>query len=165
MIDILYLIYPTMIGWMSSLSGVRVGEPPFYENAMDRDGCLPPVGPAQELEDIEEWIDSLKGGSSKVYMSVVAIEPDSVPRWAADLTWREAIEKLVDHSKKVVILGQSRENFIYDGIATGRDGRDMLRLFSAADSVMSTVPDNKCCRIGVNRLSTKKGIEILHRRS
>lgn len=162
-INILYLVYPSMVGLMSRLSGVPVGEFPFYEDAMSPEGCQPPWGALADEDGIEPWLTGLKEKSRKLYLSVSVIEPKNVPGWCHKMGWRKALESLVSHSDRVVVVGQTRGNFIYDGIILGGNGPNLLRTWGAADSVMDHLSKGSVCRIGANRLGTKKGVEILHR--
>lgn len=166
MIDILYLIYPPMIGLMGKLSGVKMGEHPFYENAMIRSECDPSWRGIEDEWTADRWIEGLKSGGNRLYMSVCITGNHDLPTWCGAMGWVDVLSELIVRSRKVVMIEQSRENFLYDRIALsdgGQDAYDDLAMWwadmkNSADAAMLINP-KKIRRINFDTLHEKKTVE------
>jgi len=165
-ITVLYLVFPNMQGLMSRLSKVRLGSHPFFEDAMNRAGSNPTWGVKTEERSIDEWIDGLRGRENRLYLSVT-MSPSVRPLWAADMSWEGAITTLASHADKIVLIGQSKQAFLYDGIGNaGRDfdglllhdsWMDLNQLYSRMEKILGVI------RMDVDFLITKKGLDTLYR--
>ena len=167
MIDVLFIVYPNMIGMMSMM--MRVRGYPYFENAMDKKECSPIWGVNSDSESIGEWLQGLKGKETRLYLSIVVDEPDDTPRWCDSIQWKEAMSKLIDNSQKIVMIDISKENFLYDEIERFQGGEESHDSYlerweknkGSFDLLQST--NEKIKRFQIEKLNTRKGVEIFYR--
>lgn len=170
MIDILYLIYPNMVGLMSQLSAVRVGEHPFFEDAMSRKNSNPIWGVLTDEQSVDTWLEGLKGRGNRLYVSVSISEPDKKPNWCDGMDWKDCILKLISKADKAIIIEQSKNNYLYDQILLGpatQAGQDALvsawhKLDEFCDDIELSGDIKE--RINIEALRNKNNIEMLYRR-
>lgn len=125
MIDILFIIFPTIRAPLNSFSDeARLAGSPFYDNALD---CNRSVqrwpDAANRCRTIDEWLRALKGGNTRLYLSVNITCPDppgSLPKWADPNQWPDAIGTLMGRAGKVVLIHTGRNAFIYDQITSSK---------------------------------------------
>jgi glycosyltransferase involved in cell wall biosynthesis len=170
MIDILYLIYPPMIGLMTKVNGTTIGKHPFYENAMVRAECDPTWKDIEDEWTADRWIEGLKKGGKRLYLSVCITGDHDKPAWCGSMGWVDVVAELVVRSRKVIMIEQSRENFLYDRIRVSdgnEDAYDELAMWwadmkNASDSVALINP-KKIRRINLDMMHEKKTVERINR--
>ena len=115
------------------------------------------------FETIEKWLQGLKGKDSRLYLSVSILEEENRPEWAKDKQWSDCLYDLASKAKKVLIISQSKDNFVYDGIFRKADPVELCKTWVELERISNSLSDNETSRIKIESLGDKRGTEHMFR--